>query len=300
MALALGMFDGVHIGHQSILRRTLELAKSMQGTSAVLTFSNHPLSILAPDRMPLQLGNEAVKRQFVESIGMDLMISLPFTRSFADISAEDFLRSLADHLAPRYVVTGQNFTFGRQGKGNYRMLLREAERYGFRAEICSTVLKGGKAASSTRIRKLIAEGELSQANEMLGHPFRIIERVVHGDRRGRTLGFPTANLPIRKTSAMLPNGAYAVGILWQGKWHGGIANIGDNPTFEGCQRRIEVNIFDFSSDIYDQEILVDFYQKLREEKKFSSVEGLVSQLHRDKAMASALWRKVQGEVESVR
>ena len=292
VAVALGMFDGVHIGHQSILRRAVELARTMDGTSAVFTFSNHPMSVLSPERMPLQIGTEALKEQQAEELGIDLFVSIPFTRDFAQRTSEEFLALLRDDFAPRYVVTGPNYTFGQKGRGTQRQLLREGSDYGFQAEICPAILRDGRPVSSTRIRALIADGNLAEANDFLGHPFRVIERVIHGDRRGRTIGFPTANLPISAHAAMLPNGAYAVRVRVDGaaSWHGGMANIGSNPTFAGRTRRIEVNIADFDGDIYDHELTVDFFAKLRDEQTFASVDQLVRQLKKDQANAEKIWR----------
>lgn len=292
VAIALGMFDGVHIGHQSIIRRAVELARSMDGTSAVFTFTNHPMSVLSPDRMPRQIGTAALKEQQAEALGIDLFVSIPFTRDFAQRTPEEFLALLRDDFAPRYVVTGPNYTFGQKGRGTQRQLLREGSDYGFQAEICPAILRGGRPVSSTRIRALIVDGNLAEANEFLGHPFRVIERVIHGDRRGRTIGFPTANLPIRAGTAMLPNGAYAVRVRVDGvlDWHGGMANIGSNPTFAGRTRRIEVNIADFDGDIYDHELTVDFFAKLRDEQTFASVDQLVRQLKKDQANAEKIWR----------
>lgn len=290
MAVALGMFDGVHIGHQSIIRRAVDLARSAAGTSAVFTFSNHPLSVLSPQHMPLQLGTEALKEQLIGELGVDVLVSIPFTREFAQRTPEEFLELLRADFAPRFVVTGPNYTFGQRGRGTHRQLLRDGPAYGFQTEICPAVLRGGRIVSSTRIRALIAEGELAMANDFLGHPFRLVERVIHGDRRGRTLGFPTANLPILPGVAMLPNGAYAVRVAYDGQWYGGMASIGSNPTFEGCSRRVEVNIADFSADIYDRELTVDFLAKLRDEQRFASAEQLVRQLTKDRARAAAIWR----------
>ena len=291
ISVALGMFDGVHIGHQSIIRRAVELARKVHGTSAVFTFSNHPLSVLSPEHMPPQIGTEALKEQQACELGVDLFVCIPFTRDFAQRTPEEFLALLRDDFAPRYVVTGPNYTFGQKGRGTHRQLLREGADYGFHAEICPAVLRNGRPVSSTRIRALIAEGELAMANDFLGHPFRLVERVIHGDRRGRTLGFPTANLPILPGVAMLPNGAYAVRVAYDGQWYGGMASIGSNPTFAGCSRRVEVNIEDFSADSYDRAIVVDFLAKLRDEQTFASADQLVRQLRKDRENAEKIWRK---------
>ncbi len=280
-AVAMGMFDGVHVGHASIISRAVELAKLNKGTAMVLTFANHPLSVLTPEKMPLMIGNRTLRRSIVESLGIEVMIELPFSKEFSKISPEDFLTLLEEKVAPQYVVTGQNFTFGRFGKGNGRLLIREGEHYGFKAEICPTVTVDRKTVSSTRIRELIASGDLENVNKLLGRPFNYISKVVHGDRRGRKLGFPTANLEIENYRAMLPNGAYAVSVRVAGVDYCGIANIGDNPTFNVNDRRLEVYIHDFNDNLYGQDIAVSFLEKLRDEQKFQSVDDLVNQLRQD-------------------
>ena len=290
-AIAMGMFDGVHVGHASIISRAVELAKLNKGTAMVLTFSNHPLSVLDPKKMPLMIGNRALRRSIVESLGIEVMIELPFSKEFSKVSPEDFLTLLEEKVTPQYVVTGQNFTFGRFGKGNGRLLIREAENYGFKAEICPTVTVDRKVVSSTRIRELIALGDLESVNKLLGRSFVYISKVVHGDRRGRKLGFPTANLEISNQRAMLPNGAYSVNVSFNGNDYCGIANIGDNPTFNVNDRRLEVYIHGFSGNLYGQEIAVSFLEKLRNEQKFSSVDELVGQLRQDLQRALSIWNK---------
>ena len=290
LTVALGMFDGVHIGHQSIIRRAVALARKVHGTSAVFTFSNHPLSVLSPEHMPPQIGTEALKEQQACELGVDLFVCIPFTRDFAQRTPEEFLALLRDDFAPRYVVTGPNYTFGQKGRGTHRQLLREGADYGFHAEICPAVLRDGRPVSSTRIRSLLSAGDLHTASDFLGTPFTVIERVIHGDERGRLLGFPTANLAISEQRVMLPNGVYAVGVKFQGRSYNGVANIGNNPTFKGCNRRIEVNIAEFKGDLYDKLIAVEFIAKLRDEVKCDGVDQLVKQIKKDKEKAKQFWR----------
>ncbi len=279
--LALGMFDGVHLGHASVIRRAVEVAKKIGGTSMVFTFSNHPLSVLSPENAPLMIGSRSLRRDIFESLGVEILIEIQFTKELSRKSPEEFLELLREKISPAYVVTGPNYTFGRLGKGNGRMLLREGENYGFKAEICPAVTIGKKSVSSTRIRALIAEGNLAEANELLGRNFTYVATVVHGDKRGRKLGFPTANLEIDDNRAMLPNGAYIVGVKIGKNFYSGIANIGDNPTFKVAKRRLEVFIDNFSGDIYGEEISVSFVKKIRDEKVFDSVEDLKLQLSED-------------------
>ena len=279
--VALGMFDGVHSGHASVIRRAKEIAEKIHGTTTVFTFSNHPLTILNPESAPLMIGSRNLRREIFEELGVEILIEIPFTKELSRKSPEEFLELLREKISPAYVVTGPNYTFGRFGKGNGRMLLRECENYGFKAEICPAFTAEKKNVSSTRIRALIAEGNLSGANELLGREFTCMAKVVHGDRRGRKIGFPTANLEIDDGRAMLPNGAYMVRVRVGKNFYAGMANVGDNPTFKIAKRRIEVFIDNFSGDIYGEEISISFIKKIRDEKTFSSVEELKNQLKDD-------------------
>jgi len=279
--IALGMFDGVLLGHASVINRAKEIAKKIDGTAMVFTFSNHPLSILNPESEPLAISNKSFRREIFKSFGVAVLIEIPFTKELSKKSPEEFLKLLQEKISPAYVVTGPNYTFGRFGKGNGKMLLRESENYGFKTEICPSVTLNKKIISSTRIRNLIAEGDLISANELLGRNFAYVSTVVHGDRRGRKLGFPTANLEIDDKHAMLPNGVYIVKVKVGENFFAGIANIGDNPTFKVAKRRLEVFIDNFNSDIYGEEISVSFVEKIREEKIFASIEELKNQLRED-------------------
>ena len=279
--VALGMFDGVHRGHASVIRHALDKAAEIDGTAIVFTFSNHPLTVIAPDAAPLMIGSKNLRREIFDDMGVDVLIEIPFTKEFSRKSPEEFLELLREKISPAYVVTGPNYTFGRFGRGNGRMLLRAAQDYGFKAEVCQAFTVDRKTVSSTRIRSLIAAGDLLGANELLGRNFTYAGEVVNGDRRGRKLGFPTANLEIDDRRAMLPNGAYVVRVKVRGQMFNGIANVGDNPTFKVARRRLEVFIDDFSGDIYGEEIFVAFVSKLRDEKIFANVDELKAQLNED-------------------
>jgi riboflavin kinase/FMN adenylyltransferase len=284
-AIALGTFDGVHIGHQSIIGQAMTLARSHGLLSVVFTFSNHPLSVVAPERVPVQIGDNISKAEFLKEMGVDLLLNVAFSEKLSKESPEAFLEKLKDSCNAKYVVTGPNFTFGYKGKGNTRMLSRVAGSYGFKAEIGEAVQLNGRMVSSTRIRGLIEAGDLELTNEYLGRPFSFGGRVIHGDQRGRTIGFPTANLAIPDKRAMLPNGAYGVYVIIDGEQFKGIANVGNNPTFEGCNRRLEVHVLDFTGNLYNKPVTVQFVKKLRDEKKFSGIEALVKQLHADEEKA---------------
>ena len=286
--VALGMFDGVHLGHATVIRHAVEKAHEIAGTAIVFTFSNHPLSILNPEAAPLMIGSRSLRREIFETLGVDVLVEIPFTKDFSKKSPEEFLELLREKIAPVFVVTGPNYTFGRFGRGNGRLLLREGDNYGFKAEVCPAFTVDRKTVSSTRIRALIASGDLHGANELLGRHFIYAGKVVNGDKRGRKLGFPTANVEIDDGRAMLPNGAYVVRVKVRGEFFNGIANVGDNPTFKAVKRRLEVFIDEFSDDIYGEEIFVGFVSKIRDEKKFSSADELKAQLAEDlKAMRNA-------------
>ena len=279
--VALGTFDGVHLGHATIIRRAVEIAEKIKGTAIVFTFSNHPLSVIAPENTPLIIGSKSLRREILKTLGVKVLIEIPFTAEFSRKTPEEFLSLLHDKISPVYVVTGPNYTFGKFGKGNGRTLIREGGNYGFQAEVCQAVTLERKIVSSTRIRAMISEGDLHSANELLGREFTYVSKVVHGDRRGRKLGFPTANLEISDGRLMLPNGVYAVRVKIGEKIFGGVANIGNNPTFKIAKRRLEIFIDEFNKNIYGEEIFVSFVDKIREEKTFSSVEELKKQIRED-------------------
>lgn len=279
--VALGMFDGVHRGHAEVIRHAIDTAKKISGTAMVFTFSNHPMTVIEPDAAPLMIGSRNLRREIFSDMGVDVLIEIPFTKDFSRKSPEEFLELLREKISPAYVVTGPNYTFGRFGRGNGRLLLREAQNFGFKAEVCQAFTVDRKTVSSTRIRALIAAGDLTSANELLGRNFTYAGEVVNGDKRGRKLGFPTANLEISDRRAMLPNGAYVVRVKVRGKIFNGIANVGDNPTFKVAKRRLEVFIDNFSGDIYGEEIFVSFVSKIRDEKIFASVDDLKAQLNED-------------------
>ena len=282
IVVALGMFDGLHIGHQEIIRTAVAKAQEINGTALVFSFANHPRSVIAPEGAPRRIGSDAVRARILNHLGADALVEIPFTSDFAETSADDFMQLLQRCFAPKYIVVGENYTFGRGGKGTTALLREKSETYGFQLIVCPSVMRDGAPVSSTRIRALIAQGELARVREYLGYPFTIIGTVIHGQARGRTLGFPTANIALREDYERLPNGVYAVTVMHQGLLYCGVANIGNNPTFDGCDRRLEVHLFDFSGNLYDSEIMVTFYEKIRDELRFASVDALIAQIAEDK------------------
>lgn len=289
IVIALGTFDGVHIGHQSILQRARELAADINGFSMAFTFQEHPLSVIFPERAPKKIRDTVSKEEIIKKLGVDILMNVPFTKEFAAISAIGFLKLLQENFAPAYVVVGANYTFGFQGEGDAAFLQQAGERYGFVSRIGDSVLRDGKMVSSTLIRTLIASGDLARVNEYLKWPLDYTGIVAYGEQRGRTLGFPTANVSLNDTYALLPNGVYAVCVHFDNTLYRGVANIGSNPTFGDVERRLEVHLMQFSGDLYGKKIRVEFLGKIREEKKFSSVDALVEAIHRDIEQAQHFW-----------
>lgn len=287
IVIALGTFDGIHLGHQSVIEKAVHVARATKGMSMAFTFSAHPLLTLRPDLAPKMLRDNAEKECMMASLGLDILMNVPFHKDFSSISPEGFLRFLEEHFAPRYLVVGPNYTFGFRGAGDGAFLERYGAQYGFEAMICPPVEVGGEIVSSSRIRKLVAAGELDAANALLGSPLSYAGVVIHGDARGRTIGFPTANVRIADDYVSLPNGVYVISGEVDGEDIRGIANIGCNPTFDGRERRMEVHIFDFDRDIYGRELRIRFLLRLRDEVKFPSIESLVLQIHEDVKKAQA-------------
>ena len=286
IVVALGTFDGVHIGHQNIIKQAIALAKSINGTSVVFTFSNHPLTVISPPNAPLYISDNRSKQMDMEALGVDVLMNVLFTKKFGALSPPEFLKLLQDNLAPKHIVVGPNYTFGYKGEGTPKFLSQKSKLYGFISEVQPVVHLNHHIVSSTRIRNLLVGGQLDVANTLLGKPFRISGPVMHGDERGRLLGVPTANLAISPKQAMLPNGVYAAYAYVEGIKYKAVANIGTNPTFNGAIRHVEVHILDFKQEIYDEILLVEFLKKIRDEKKFSTKDALLKQIHSDIATAA--------------
>lgn len=286
--VSIGNFDGVHIGHQAILRRVVQEARSRQGTAIVLTFYPHPLSVLRPElQLPL-ICSLREKLSLFSSLGIQRVFLQRFTPSFARLSAEDFVhRYLSEIIGVEKVIVGHNVSFGRNRAGNAETLLQFAKMYGFEAEIVGPITKDGQEVSSTAVRTLLGSGEMPAVTRFLGRRYAVRGRVMRGFQRGRSIGFPTANLPPR-ADLPLPNGVYAVVVNIDGQEMPGVANVGVNPTFGVNKRMIEAHLFDFSGDLYGRRLSVGFVAKLRGERKFPSVEELVKQIQQDADRARVL------------
>jgi riboflavin kinase/FMN adenylyltransferase len=286
--LSLGNFDGVHLGHQEILKRVVEEARERQGTSLVLTFHPHTLAVLRPDR-PLALLISLREKLFLfASLGIQGVLLQRFTLPFSRLSAEEFVqRYLVEAVGVEKIIVGHNVSFGHKGAGRAETLERLGRELGFEVEIVGPVMAGGREVSSTAVRTLLSAGEMRGVAQLLGRVYTVTGRVEKGFQRGRGIGFPTANLRPR-VDLLLPNGVYAVTVEVGGIQVPGVANVGVNPTFGGNRRTIEAHLFDFSADLYGQRLRVGFVERLRGERKFPSVQDLVRQIQDDASRARAL------------
>lgn len=279
--LTLGNFDGVHRGHQQILGRLVERAKSYGGTSVVLTFQPHPAAVLAPTRAPALITSLRTRVGRIADSGVDVTFVQRFTAEFSRISAEDFVRQLlVAGLGVREVVVGHRVTFGHQRAGGAELLRRLGNECGFKVEVIGPVEVDGIEVSSSVVRRAIVAGDLDRAQMLLGHAVSVSGRVVHGHHRGHTLGFPTANLRVAGL-VLPPDGVYAVETRIGDRIYGGVANLGKRPTFGQNERGLESHVFDFEGDLYGRLVEVSFVKQLRGEVRFPNVDALVVQISDD-------------------
>jgi len=284
-SVAMGNFDGVHRGHQSVI----DAARRPDAPLGVVTFEPHPREVFAPDAPPFRLMNAEARRNRLERLGVDLLFELPFTPALASLSAEEFARDvLSDGLGISHVVVGADFCFGKGRQGNAQTLQLFGQDLGFDVTILPLVGKADGAYSSTAIRKALADGRVSDAAEILGHRHRIDGKVLHGAKRGRDLGYPTANMTV--DGLHLPKlGVYAVQVEVRNGVHtgvyNGVASLGVRPMFGVNTPNFEVHIFDFKGDLYDAHLSVALVDYLRPEAKFDSLEALIAQMDQDSARA---------------
>ena len=282
VCLAIGVFDGVHLGHQQIIRQTVADARQHDSVALVVTFDQHPNAIVAPEKTPPQIFSRSQKLRGIAVLGADALLEIPFDKTFSEKAGEIFIRELARDLGKIHsICVGADFVFGHRRSGNVELLKKLGAELGFQVHGLAAVALDGQVVSSTRIREMIRTGNFDAANQMLGRPYAICGRVVEGDRLGRQLGFPTANLD--STNLVLPpNGVYAGGTNINGHAYRVALNIGTRPTVAfGPQLRVEAHLLDFSGDLYGAELEVEIGAKLRDERRFGSPAELREQIGRD-------------------
>lgn len=291
--LTIGNFDGVHLGHQALIRRVVERAKARGIPAVVLTFEPHPVKVLYPDRQLRRIFDQDDLRERLESLGVEALVIEPFSREFSQLSPEHFLLEwVFKPFVPQEIIVGYDFSFGANRKGSIEFLKERAETLGVGVEVIPPLKVGDIVVSSSRIRQAIEGGEVELANQLLGRTFYIRGLVEKGAGRGRTIGVPTAN--VRTTAETIPTrGVYAAYVEVRGRVWDAAVNIGYNPTFtntEGAMPSIEAHLIDFpkrgeSADLYGETLRIEFIARLREEKKFASVDALVAQIKSDIAEA---------------
>lgn len=304
--VSIGKWDGVHLGHQSILRELVAEARRTGGQSVVMGFHPSPMAVLWPDKAPPMLQSLGERAEVLASIGVDVHLAMPFDTAFAAMPPEQFVEEiLIRQLNARSVMVGFNFTFGRGGKGTVATLKALCEARGIPVRIFDPVRIDGESVSSTEVRFYVAEGNMERAARLLGRPFSVTGEVVHGDQRGRQIGFPTANIALGERRQLPATGVYVARVTLlnekaatvdqlprqvsprTGPVYGGMLNLGWRPTFDGRDLRCEVHLFDFQGDLYGREVRVEFRHRLRGEQPFAGIEALKAQLKTDETAARA-------------
>ena len=283
--LTIGNFDGVHLGHRRVISALVEKAKALKCASAVMVFEPQPRELFSPQTAPARLSRLRDKYLLLQELGVERLICVNFNKKFAHLSAEEFIEQLlVNRLGIKHLIIGDDFHFGRNRVGNFEMLCRSGEHFGFNVSNTASYKMANCRISSTEIRQALERDALVEAQRMLGRPYSIIGRVFHGDKRGRQLGFPTANVLLKRRVSPVC-GVYVVQVKTSIGQFYGVANIGSRPTVSGIRQQLEVHIFDFNADLYGQSIEVVMLNKLRNEIKFLSISELTTQISKDSEQA---------------
>lgn len=283
--ITVGNFDGVHIGHQALFHEVIEKSDAINGTAIAMTFEPHPMRVLKKNNHPPLITLYEQKEELIERSGIDVLICIPFTKKFASLSAEEFIKDLLiKKIGMKAIIVGEDYTFGKNREGNLTVLKSYAAQLGYEvivAEWIKATRNVPDRISSTRVRKLVMAGEIEMARKMLGRHYQIRGLVVKGrDRGGKLLGIPTANLNLQ--DELCPKtGIYAVTVEYHNRLYKGVANIGYSPTFNDNEFTVEVHILEFNENIYDQKIRVNFIERIRDEKKFGDIAELKNQINQD-------------------
>ncbi|WP_128545201.1 bifunctional riboflavin kinase/FAD synthetase [Larkinella soli] len=286
-----GTFDGVHLGHQKIISRLTEIARIHGGETVVLTFWPHPRTVVSNDSRDLRLlSTIEEKTELLEAAGVDNLVIIPFTRSFSELSSEEFIQQiLVERIGTKKLVIGYDHHFGRNREGSFDYLKQHAHQYGFEIEEIPRQDVDAVGVSSSKIRTALLEGNLATATRFLGRPYSLTGTIVKGQQLGRTIGYPTANIQVDDPNKLIPsNGIYAAEVIYQGRLLGGAMSIGTRPTVGGTHRTIEVFIFDFDQEIYGEHLTVRFIEYLRPELKFDGLPALVAQMDLDVGKAKRI------------
>lgn len=280
--MTIGVFDGVHRGHQATIGYAVERARELGDASVVLTFDPHPSEVVRPGSHPAVLTSQARKAELIEELGVDALCVEPFTREFSKLSPEEFVHDLlVENLHVAEVVVGENFRFGHKAAGDVELLGKLGRKFGFTATAAPLQSDDSTVFSSTYVRSCVAAGDVAAAASALGRPHRLEGVVVRGDQRGRQLGFPTANLMCGRYAAIPADGVYAAWLVRGKEQLAAAVSVGTNPTFAGTERRVEAFVLDFSGDLYGERVALDFVVHLRPTVRFDTVEALVAAIDDD-------------------
>lgn len=285
--VALGSFDGLHKGHLSLIHKCIELAKETNSKSMVFTFSNHPRTIINPSIKMKYLMDNIEKVDILKKEGIDKVVLKKFNKEFMELSPEGFIKKLCSDYNIKGIVVGFNYRFGYKNLGDTNLLRDLSTKYNYRLEVIEPLLHNEDIMSSTRIRNALKDGEISEANKMLTRPYSLSGIVEHGRQIGRTIGFPTANLKVGEEKVIPSKGVYYTNIKWKNNVYKGITSVGSNPTVNGKKLTVETFILDFHNNIYDDNIVVYFIEKIRNEEKFDSIDCLKEQLKKDEEYAKS-------------
>ena len=279
--ITIGVFDGVHLGHKHLAIKLIESAIKNEKSSGIVTFKNHPAAVINPRFQPNFLTSFETKLDLLKDTGVDFVSAITFDQEVADLTAKDFLRLLKNRLGMKGLVVGPDFQMGKNREADTAKLATLGSELGFDLEVVDVQTKGGNQVRSTMIRSLILNGDVKNASVMLGRKFSLKGSVITGMKRGKSLGFPTANLKINKDIARPSNGIYATVAMVSGVRYPAATSVGTNPTFGGKEQTVETYILDFDKNIYGQSLSISFYEKLRNELTFNSVDDLIAQVKSD-------------------
>ncbi|MBT3188583.1 MAG: bifunctional riboflavin kinase/FAD synthetase [Anaerolineae bacterium] len=281
--LTIGIFDGVHCGHQEIIRHLTAGAKRANAAALVISFYPHPAAVLGKRKNVKYLSLPDEKAELLEKLGVDVFLEHPFDQEIATLSAKEFMVRIEKRVQLKKMLIGYDFALGKDRQGDAEYLTALGEKSGYAVQTFEPLLSEGAAISSSRVRDALADGHVRDAHHLLGHPYTLCGSVIHGDGRGRKINIPTANIEIKAEKITPKNGVYATWAILQGKKHPAVTNIGIRPTFTPDKERanIETHILGFSKNIYGEELKLELVERLRDEKKFSSVNELLQQIHAD-------------------
>jgi riboflavin kinase / FMN adenylyltransferase len=286
--LTIGKFDGVHLGHQAVLRQVVDIAKRLALPATVMVFEPQPEELFSPATAPARLSLLRDKYNYLQGLGIDRLLCVKFNRQFASRSAEEFVEQiLVKQLGVKFLVVGDDFHFGRARVGDFKMLQQAGKQWDFEVASTQSFRVADCRISSTAVRQALAQSDFTRVENMLGHPFEIAGKVLHGEKLGRTIGFPTANLLLKRCKAPV-NGVFAVHVTIGQQQFNGVANIGHRPTVDGQRSQLEVHLFDFDQNLYGQFIAVALKAKIRDEIKFASFDLLRQQIQQDAQKARQL------------